>query len=150
MSSPAQGNPTKLCPHCGQPMLKKGQKREHPDEYRHAQGCPYSRKKTKSECVANVVLKGETQPAKPEIPEDLQKAWMARHLLEPPASEVVGELIERISRLEAEKKQIARDALHEALANEMLADENRQLREQSDKRKESADDNKSIRRNDRS
>jgi len=91
-----------------------------------------------------------SKPAKPEIPEDLQKAWMARHLLEPPASEVVGELIERISRLEAEKKQIARDALHEALANEMLADENRQLREQSDKRKESADDNKSIRRNDRS
>ena len=70
------------------------------------------------------------QPAKPEIPEDLKKAWMARHLLEPPASEVVGELIERISRLEAEKKQIARDVLHEALANEMLADENRQLREQ--------------------
>jgi hypothetical protein len=32
--------------------------------------------------------------------------------------------------LEAEKKQIARDALHEALANEMLTDENRQLREQ--------------------
>jgi len=70
-----------------------------------------------------------SKPAKPEIPEDLQKAWMARHLLEPPASEVVGELIERISRLEAEKKQIARDALHEALANETLVDENRQLRE---------------------
>jgi uncharacterized protein (UPF0335 family) len=71
-----------------------------------------------------------SKPAKPEIPEDLKKAWMARHLLEPPAAEVVGELIERISRLEAEKKQIARDVLHEALANEMLTDENRQLREQ--------------------
>jgi hypothetical protein len=46
----------------------------------------------------------------------------------------VGELIERISRLEAEKKQIARDALHEALANETLA-----ARERS-KGKEPADE----------
>lgn len=30
----------KLCPGCGQPMLKKGQKRKHPDDYRHAKGCP--------------------------------------------------------------------------------------------------------------
>ena len=30
----------KLCPECGQPMLKKGQKRKHPDDYRHARGCP--------------------------------------------------------------------------------------------------------------
>ncbi len=29
----------KLCPECGQPMLKKGQKRKHPDDYRHARGC---------------------------------------------------------------------------------------------------------------
>ena len=30
----------KLCKACGCPMLKKGQKRKHPDEYRHASGCP--------------------------------------------------------------------------------------------------------------
>jgi len=30
----------KLCPECGQPILKKGQQRKHPDDYRHAQGCP--------------------------------------------------------------------------------------------------------------
>lgn len=30
----------KLCKGCGQPMLKNGQKRKHPDDYRHAQGCP--------------------------------------------------------------------------------------------------------------
>ena len=33
----------KLCKGCGQPMLKRGQKRKHPDDYRHAQGCPYDR-----------------------------------------------------------------------------------------------------------
>lgn len=30
----------KLCPGCGQPVLKKGQQPRHPDDYRHAQGCP--------------------------------------------------------------------------------------------------------------
>ena len=30
----------KLCNVCGQPILRKGQKRKHPDDYRHAQGCP--------------------------------------------------------------------------------------------------------------
>jgi hypothetical protein len=30
----------KLCPECGQPILKKGQQRKHPDDYRHARGCP--------------------------------------------------------------------------------------------------------------
>lgn len=30
----------KLCPECGQPILKKGQTRKHPDDYRHARGCP--------------------------------------------------------------------------------------------------------------
>ncbi len=30
----------KLCKECGQPMLKKGQTRQHPDDYRHASGCP--------------------------------------------------------------------------------------------------------------
>lgn len=30
----------KLCKECRQPMLKRGQKREHPDDYRHANGCP--------------------------------------------------------------------------------------------------------------
>ena len=30
----------KLCKECGQPMLKKGQRRKHPDDYRHAKGCP--------------------------------------------------------------------------------------------------------------
>ena len=29
-----------LCKECGQPMLRKGQKRKHRDDYRHAQGCP--------------------------------------------------------------------------------------------------------------
>ena len=33
----------KLCHLCGQPTLPKGKKRQHPDDYRHAQGCPYSR-----------------------------------------------------------------------------------------------------------
>lgn len=33
----------KLCKECGQPVLKKGQKRKHPDAYRHAQGCPYAK-----------------------------------------------------------------------------------------------------------
>lgn len=33
----------KLCAGCGQPMLKKGQMRKHPDDYRHAQGCPNDR-----------------------------------------------------------------------------------------------------------
>jgi len=33
----------KPCKHCGQPMLGKGQKRQHPDDYRqHAIGCPYA------------------------------------------------------------------------------------------------------------
>lgn len=35
----------KLCKFCGCPMLKKGQKRKHPDDYRHAQWCPYARGK---------------------------------------------------------------------------------------------------------
>jgi hypothetical protein len=30
----------KRCKECGQPVLKKGQIRKHPDDYRHAQGCP--------------------------------------------------------------------------------------------------------------
>ena len=30
----------KLCQQCGQPILKKGQKRKHPNDYRHAYGCP--------------------------------------------------------------------------------------------------------------
>lgn len=30
----------KLCKSCGSPILKRGQKRKHPDEYRHARGCP--------------------------------------------------------------------------------------------------------------
>lgn len=35
----------KLCRFCWQPMLKKNQKRKHQDDYRHAQGCQYSRSK---------------------------------------------------------------------------------------------------------
>jgi hypothetical protein len=34
----------KLCPECGQPVLKKGQPRKHLDDYRHARGCPNSEK----------------------------------------------------------------------------------------------------------
>jgi hypothetical protein len=30
----------RLCKSCGAPLLKKGQKRKHPDAYRHAYGCP--------------------------------------------------------------------------------------------------------------
>lgn len=30
----------KICPECQQPILKKGQQRKHPDDYRHAKGCP--------------------------------------------------------------------------------------------------------------
>lgn len=33
----------KLCKDCGCPVLKKGQKRRHPDDYRHAVGCRYAR-----------------------------------------------------------------------------------------------------------
>ena len=29
----------KLCPECAQPMLPKGRKREHPDDFCHASGC---------------------------------------------------------------------------------------------------------------
>ena len=28
------------CRECGQPVLRKGQARKHPEDYRHAQGCP--------------------------------------------------------------------------------------------------------------
>jgi hypothetical protein len=38
MAKPLAGY--KLCPECGQPVLKKGQQRKHPDDYRHARGCP--------------------------------------------------------------------------------------------------------------
>lgn len=34
----------KLCDECGQSMLKKGQRRKHPDDYRHARGCPNASK----------------------------------------------------------------------------------------------------------
>lgn len=40
MMNPPHLRGYKLCPKCGQPMLKKGQKRKHPDDYRHASGCP--------------------------------------------------------------------------------------------------------------
>lgn len=30
----------KRCPECGQPVLRRGQERKHPDQYRHASGCP--------------------------------------------------------------------------------------------------------------
>jgi hypothetical protein len=30
----------KLCKSCGQPVLKKGQVRKNPHDYRHARGCP--------------------------------------------------------------------------------------------------------------
>ena len=30
----------KLCRECDQPMLKKGQRRKHPNDYRHARDCP--------------------------------------------------------------------------------------------------------------
>lgn len=30
----------RACPECGQPMLPEGQRRESPDDYRHARGCP--------------------------------------------------------------------------------------------------------------
>jgi hypothetical protein len=35
----------KLCPECGQPVLKRGQKRKHPQDYRHARGCPLAPKR---------------------------------------------------------------------------------------------------------
>jgi hypothetical protein len=35
---------TKLCSECGQPMLPNGKKRAHPDDYRHARGCPRASK----------------------------------------------------------------------------------------------------------
>jgi hypothetical protein len=39
----------KLCKQCGAPMLKKGQRRTHPDAYRHVQGCPADRSRTAPE-----------------------------------------------------------------------------------------------------
>jgi hypothetical protein len=48
----------KLCEACGQPMLKKGQHRKHPDDYRHAQGCPLDRTRIK----ANQKFKGYMHP----------------------------------------------------------------------------------------
>lgn len=35
----------KLCPECNQPMLRKGQRRRHREDYRHASGCPLDRPK---------------------------------------------------------------------------------------------------------
>ena len=32
--------PAIICSDCGQPMLPDGQRRAHPDDYRHARGCP--------------------------------------------------------------------------------------------------------------
>jgi len=34
----------KTCEKCGQPMLAKGQRRKHVDDYRHARGCPNASK----------------------------------------------------------------------------------------------------------
>lgn len=34
----------KLCKLCGCPVLKRGQKRKHKDDYRHASGCPHEDK----------------------------------------------------------------------------------------------------------
>jgi hypothetical protein len=42
-STPAQATGARVCKLCGQPLLPKGQKREHEDDYRHARGCPYGR-----------------------------------------------------------------------------------------------------------
>lgn len=47
MTRPLQGY--KLCKGCGQPMLKKGQRRKNKDDYRHAQGCPLERQKPKKQ-----------------------------------------------------------------------------------------------------
>ncbi len=38
-----------LCKFCGQPMKPKGVKKL-PDQYDHAQGCPYSRKRITETC----------------------------------------------------------------------------------------------------
>lgn len=35
----------KLCKDCSCPILKRGQKRKHPEDYRHAQGCRYARQR---------------------------------------------------------------------------------------------------------
>ena len=35
----------KLCRDCGSPVLKRGQKRKHSDDYRHASGCRFARGK---------------------------------------------------------------------------------------------------------
>lgn len=37
------GRRCKLCRYCGQPMRPKGARKK-PDEWDHAQGCPYARK----------------------------------------------------------------------------------------------------------
>lgn len=42
----------KLCPQCGQPILKPNQKRQHPDDYRHASGCPLDDDERKSSTCA--------------------------------------------------------------------------------------------------
>lgn len=34
-----------VCPECDCPMLRKGQKRKHPDDFRHARGCPKASKR---------------------------------------------------------------------------------------------------------
>jgi hypothetical protein len=55
----------KLCKSCGQPMLKKGQKRKHPDDYRHAAGCPLD---AQAKQKANAVLEVRSQETTPDGP----------------------------------------------------------------------------------
>ena len=49
-----------------------------------------------------------TDGAIPAISEDLERTYACRHLLEPPAPEIVGGLIERIAKLTADLREANR------------------------------------------
>ncbi len=55
----------KLCSGCDQPMLPKGQRRKHPDDYRHATGCPLAPKP-----------KRKTRQPKREPHEEVPTNWL--------------------------------------------------------------------------
>lgn len=44
------------CDECGQPMLKKGQRRKNPDDYRHASGCSKASAEAKMTAALLVTL----------------------------------------------------------------------------------------------
>lgn len=59
-ASVIDGRECKLCRFCGQPMKPNGIKKL-PDEYDHAQGCPYSRRAKEQEGAVSREAGGDAQ-----------------------------------------------------------------------------------------